>query len=710
VGEKTKMSIRYNKSSKKGVRSAYVFLFISFAATFFAWLQARDFLNQLRIEKFNIEADETEAIINDVLKSYVDALYSARALFAASKTVERNEWNAYINLLSLEERFQGVHALSYLKRVPLEEKENFIKRVQGDTSLSQEGYPDFDVYPEGDREEYIIVTFIEPFEKNKAAFGFDLFSNPSRKAGLERARDENTPIATAPIRLMQETGEQAGFLLFLPVYENGTSIETIEEKQAALIGYISAVFRAGDLLHSILKNIRAADNLHVEVYDTFNPSENNVLFQSHQSNVFSAPILSTTRKADIGSRSWAITFTNLSKSDIGFANRLFPATILTFGLLFSLFTSYILYSSARIRERAIILAQDLTTDLNKFQMAVEGTSEHIMFTDADGSILYANKAAEMITGFSRNEMIGNSSSMLRSNIEKESFPEFWETIKQKKGLFIGEINNKTKSGSEYTSELRISPIIDKTENVRFFVFVERDITEKKRIENMKSDFVSIVSHQLKTPIAQMRGYIDNMLSGISGELTEKQSQYLLEMEQVSARYFRLISDLLNISMIERGIISMTIEPFPIREIIYDVIKEHQALAESKGISIEFNQPNNSIVVDADKDRVREVLNNVIRNAIKFTNEGSITFTIKSDDKFGIVEVADTGIGIPEDLQSQLFKKRQVFSGAPVAGASVRLGLYIAKCFMKEQQGDIRAFSAENKGSTFIVNIPLSKAL
>ena len=259
------------------------------------------------------------------------------------------------------------------------------------------------------------------------------------------------------------------------------------------------------------------------------------------------------------------------------------------------------------------------------------------------------------------------------------------------------------SGSKIFSFI-VAPVVD----AGYANLYGRDVTHERKIEQMKNDFVSLVSHQLKTPVAQMRGYVDNMLSGLAGELTDKQKQYLLDMEKISLRNYRLISNLLNLSQIERGIISMNIQQIKIGEIIDEVVQEYQQSAESKGLTMKFDKPESDIIVNADKDKIVEVLSNIINNAIKFTDKGSITVTIKSDDNYGVIEVKDTGSGMSEDILEHLFKKKEAFRGTPIVGGGSGLGLYIAKSFIEQQHGDIVATSTIHKGSTFIIKIPLAK--
>ena len=256
---------QYRGPNKISIVAPFVILVVLIAVSIFGWFQAKDFVNQQKEEKFNDAVNETVIRTEDALRDYVDILYGARGLFAASQDVRRDDWQAFIEASDIQKRFAGIQALEFIPKITQEEKDSFVEQVRLDTSINPLGYPDFDIYPEGNREIYFVVDYVEPFEGNEKAFGVDLRSEPSRYAALKKARDTGLPVATAPITLVQETETQAGFLIFLPVYKNGMLLDSVEERQEALDGFVLAVFRAGDLLDSILKKIRPADVLHVEI-------------------------------------------------------------------------------------------------------------------------------------------------------------------------------------------------------------------------------------------------------------------------------------------------------------------------------------------------------------------------------------------------------------------------------------------------------------
>ena len=343
----------------------------------------------------------------------------------------------------------------------------------------------------------------------------------------------------------------------------------------------------------------------------------------------------------------------------------------------------------------------------KLRFMFESMGDGVVVTDLEGRIIEANRAVLAMAGYSRREdIIGKSgfdfiapTELARAIEENES------NIKAGRGS-TAEYTAVHKDGKEFKVEVIAAMLRDSSGRPQGFIVAVRDITERKRMEQMKTDFVSLVSHQLKTPVAGVKAYIENMLGGLTGDLSDKQRQYLLEMRILCVRNYRLISDLLSMSMIERGILSVNTQPITLKEVVDLAIEDYVKSIEEKGLALKIEEADSGVIVLADKDKLSEALRNVIDNALKFTDSGSITIKTGGKGGYGIIEVTDTGTGMSDNVLQTLFGKEKVLSGGPKAGAGAKLGLYIAKSFMKLQRGDITATSAVGKGSTFVLKVPM----
>lgn len=224
------------------------------------------------------------------------------------------------------------------------------------------------------------------------------------------------------------------------------------------------------------------------------------------------------------------------------------------------------------------------------------------------------------------------------------------------------------------------------------------------VSDMKLDLISVVSHQLKTPVAEINGFVENMLEGLAGEVTTKQRKYLEEMREIGWDNYRLICDLLSASKIERGVIAVDLKPVSLLEVVELSIRDYEKLAHQKGLSLFVENPGQDIWVYADQDKTVETLRNILNNAIKCTDHGSVTVRWGSEEGYGLIDVRDTGIGMDPETLGRLFTKgRMLGSEAHRSGAG--LGLFIGKHFMMLQKGDIRAVSEPGNGSCLTLVIP-----
>ena len=354
-----------------------------------------------------------------------------------------------------------------------------------------------------------------------------------------------------------------------------------------------------------------------------------------------------------------------------------------------------------------LVQESLQASEEKLRFMFESMGEAVVVTDLEGRILEANRAALQMGGFaSREEIIGKSGLEFVGQKDRAGMAE-----QNVRNIFEDESSTVeytavNRYGKEFEAEAIGAMLRGASGSPAGFIVAIRDITERKRIERMKTDFVSLVSHQLKTPVAGVKAYIENMMSGLAGDLTDKQKLYLLEMRELCQRNYRLISDLLSISMIERGVLSVNMQPVKLGDIVSLVVVDYLQGIERKGLILHIEEKGSEVIVMADRDKLAEALRNVVDNAVKFTEEGSVTIRTGDDKGYGIIEVEDTGVGISEEDLKALFSREKVLSGGPRAGAGATLGLYIAKGFMTLQRGDITATSVVGKGSTFTLKVPV----
>lgn len=351
-----------------------------------------------------------------------------------------------------------------------------------------------------------------------------------------------------------------------------------------------------------------------------------------------------------------------------------------------------------------------TADFEKYKLAVESASDLIVITDIDGRILYANKAATDITGYTQNELIGNRPTIWGRQMPQAFYELMWCTIKEDKKPFYGEVVNKRKTGEKYTAEVHISPLFMNKKSLYGFVGIERDVTAHEEVDKAKTEFVSIASHQLRTPLAVINWYIEMLTSEEVGKVNESQRKYLDQIYLASKRMVDLVNSLLSVSRIDMNTYYVEPEPLDFRIVADSILEELSKSIKKKNLHIEKEYDLKLPLVDADPSLLRVIFQNLLSNAVKYTaDEGSIGIAIKKSEGVDIlITVTDTGYGIPLQQQKHIFQKFFRADNAREKEPDGNgLGLYIVKSIVEHASGTIWFTSTENKGTTFYVKLPLA---
>lgn len=350
---------------------------------------------------------------------------------------------------------------------------------------------------------------------------------------------------------------------------------------------------------------------------------------------------------------------------------------------------------------------------------VENAADIILSTDLEDRILTWNRGAEITLGYSKEEVIGKHLSMLLPPQRVHELAEMHAKMELDGALRDVEVESNKKDGSPIFLSLSVSSIADGDGKIVGFLRVAKDITEKKRYEHrlkdldkLKSDFVSNVSHELRTPLTAIKGSVDNMLDGLTGELNEKQSRYLVRIKSNADRLARLINDLLDLSRIEAGIKLNRIN-LSLPTVVKEVVESLGSVAAEKLINFEIETADNDLTAWADPDRVAEVLTNLLGNAIKFSpTRGNVTVSLaRSGNNWVKISITDTGPGIRPEEASRIFDKfYQVSHPEQPKATGTGLGLPIAKALVEMHGGRIWLESQAGQGSIFSFTLPAEQPL
>lgn len=264
------------------------------------------------------------------------------------------------------------------------------------------------------------------------------------------------------------------------------------------------------------------------------------------------------------------------------------------------------------------------------------------------------------------------------------------------------INNIRNNFYEKTDEIILSERLATLEQAIKFMFEKskNDIEYMKKLQRVRSEFLANVSHELRTPIFAIQGYIETLLNGALNDSNVNEI-FLKKAAHHTQNLSNLLNDLINISMIESGEMQMSYRYFELGPYLNSIVEEFKYLAEEKNITLTCLPVREGLQVFGDKERLKQVLNNLIQNAIKYTEKGGVEISVEEEKKFVTIKVKDTGIGIPEDQLSRIFERfYRVDKARSRAVGGTGLGLSIVKHILEAHNSKVEVKSTVGLGSEF----------
>lgn len=350
-------------------------------------------------------------------------------------------------------------------------------------------------------------------------------------------------------------------------------------------------------------------------------------------------------------------------------------------------------------------------ELLKYRLAVEHAPVHILITDDNGIILYANEAATRITGFSLQEMLGKTPRLWGGLMSLTFYRNMWKTIKEDRSSFRAEVKNRRKNGQVYEAEIRLEPILNDQNKPQFFVGIEEDVSERNAIDRMKSDFISSTSHELRTPLTNLRWGLENELARTeAGETVSVNRQTLDKLHDATLDMIDMVKLLLNLSRLEAGKMDMKPEDVRLKEILLTVSQNVRNRFRKSDIQITLTVVPADLTFTIDKTAFNHIMENLLSNAVCYSRSGStVTVNASTNEQSVHIEVHDHGIGIPESERGHLFERFYRTANAKAYRAEGSgLGLYLTKQLVILLNGKIWFDSREGEGTTFYVDLPLVK--
>lgn len=694
--------------TRSGWLIVIVLIFVQ-VATYASWVQTRDRSRTDSEHAFSIEAAGINDQVNTRLQAYVNALHGFRGLFTASTDVSQGDFEAYYKSLDLKKTYPGVRAIAFISAVKTEDIPAFIAKHRADTSLVPGGRPEFRIRNQSKEPLHFIGTYAAD-TPNTSALGNDLTSVPGRSTIYNNALKANSHYSSGTITYAATAAQPAsrGFFIATPVRTASNSTP---------IGVVTANFNYQDFFGSVLRTVNS-EEIALAVRDV---DGGETIYSAGR---ISAPS-ALSQKFNVSlaeNQSWQVEVK--APSTFGIANNQdrLAASILVVGQLFTLLLAGIFIIQIRARGQALALADAVTEDLQterdniaalhkKDEAMLAGLGEGLLVINREGLIEVTNEAASHILGYDQDEMIGkNVFEVLRALDEKgEVIPQSKRpaerALKHNRAV-TARLNYIRKDYRQVPVKVTSSPIILRGELIGA-IEVFGDISKEKQLEHMKDEFLSVASHELRTPMGAIRANLSMILSGDYGPVNKDLVEPLTDMKNSTIRLVELVSDLLNVARIEAGRMKFELSEFEITEATHTVVNDLAPLGKEKDVKV-VEAPHEKVAhIQADVDKVKQILTNLIGNSLKFTDKGSISVHVAPTKDHVQVTVTDTGIGITAEDQAKLFGKfNQITSAQAGKPAGTGLGLYISREMVRKMGGDMWIEqSTPTRGSTFAFTLP-----
>jgi PAS domain S-box-containing protein len=376
---------------------ALAVLLFGLAATYSAWHEASQQLSGFQQTEFDFAARQTVRRIEQRMAIYEQAARSTQAFLLGSLDVDAADFRLFVQSLRLDENFPGIQGVALVKLLAP-------SQVDGHVASMQTTLPFYQLHPMGPRAVYSSITHIEPFTGlNLRAPGFDMLTEPNRRAAMERARDTGRAAASGKVRLIQEDGksEQPGLVMYLPVYRRGMPVATPGQRVASLIGWVGAPFRMDDLMNG-LRRERSGDII-LAIHDGTDISEASLLHRSESPNAAEGrrpSHFSTIRRISVGGRPWTLALRSSPQLERRLESDR-PRVIALVGSVVSALLAMLVWTLASGRGRALALAGAATRQLRdsefRWKYALEGAGDGVWDWDrASGAMVFSRRWKQML--------------------------------------------------------------------------------------------------------------------------------------------------------------------------------------------------------------------------------------------------------------------------------------------------------------------------
>jgi signal transduction histidine kinase/CHASE1-domain containing sensor protein len=694
-----------------------------------------------QLARFREVVGASDASLRLRMDAYTGKLRSARGLFdVLGRDPTREEFRRFIDSFELSRYYSGIQGVGWSKALRPGEV------AAHEEAVRAAGVADYRVWPEGERELYSSIVHLEPLDwRNQRALGYDMYSDPTRRAAMDRARDTGEASATGRLELVQEAGaqRQAGFIVYVAVFERPP--RSVEERRALLRGWVYAPFRATDLLHGTL-GTETARALGLSVYDGTRVDPDALLYDA---GVVGRAHVSATRHLEVAGRAWTLHYA-ATQAFATRTERALPGTVLGAGIVLSFLLFWVVREDAKARGRAerAALRASFLADAGKIlassteyartlpdvaALAAERVADACLFHVAqgagpawivghrDGS--HATRVAEGLSGAGIDDadVLGAAAAIRRDEPQVRALDarrlaaagaplaRAARDLGARASLAVGLSGRGQTIGVAILFRARKRFVADDVRLGEDLARLVAATIDNARLHERaqeavaaRDEFLSIASHELKTPLTSLVLHADSLRAAARRGQVDQVAKKAEVIRRNVDRLSRLVTSLLDISRIGAGRLDLEIEEVDLAEIARDVAARFEDEARRAGCTLRL-QAEQPVVGRWDRMRLDQVATNLLANAIKYGAGKPVEVVVEGDGPRAILSVRDHGIGISEADQRRIFQRfERAVSKRNYGGFG--LGLWIVRQVIESLGGVVRVQSAPEGGSLFTVEL------
>lgn len=712
-------------SRKRKLRIAIPIISV-FALVATIFLNASQWENTKLHERFKNMARIHTANFENRFDLYSQQIGALKSFYDSSKFVDFEEFQSFLqDAKGLEE---GSCIFEWVPKVKFTDVPKYMQmaKEQGISDFGiRESRDEENLVPVEKREIYFPALYSSSCSEKYNNLGFDYYSDPIMKHYMDKARDQNISIATEIIMLDHVHNEPKALIMFTPVYNQKQDISSVEGRRKNLKGFVTGVFRLDHLLKDFVEKLKA-DGIELEIHEqnNFNKVEHSIFRSSKE---IPKSLLETDLIVDIGEKTWRLHIYQTAEYLV--AHKEWHLWyVLMGGLLFTAITMILTLIITGNTESVNKLVKQKTKDLKesemRFQLVVKGTRDGLWdWTDVDRDQQYWSPQFHSLLGFEEGEIVSSYSKFLElihpddlakvkkainANSDNEKTFDIEFKAQKKSGKYSWFQGRGINSIDEETGSKRVTgSITDISSRKNTEKKLEKAKDEAEEANRMKSDFLATMSHEIRTPMNGIIG-ITELLSDT--ELTQQQKGYTKNILYSAENLLEILNDILDFSKIEAGKMELEQQPFDLRQATEEVVEllSPHAVKKDLKLNLKFDKGAVKFLI-GDQMRVRQILHNLVGNAIKFTEKGSVTIKVGLQDSYTppdgkamiMISVIDTGIGLTKEQRRAIFNKFvQADSSMSRKFGGTGLGLTISQMLVALFEGEVGVESEPGEGSNF----------